>query len=307
VNAAGTRMSALRGDTLASSSDYGVAAGEAANKDGFWLKGFGGEGKQKQVDAYDGYTTSTTGFAAGYDTRVDNDLIVGVALGYTDANFNQADFRSGDSTKIKGYQLMGYASYDIDKDLYVEGALSLGTNDYTGNRTTAVGRTAQADFNGKQMGVHLGLGYRIDLEDKLTLTPMASLDFSQLKQEDYTETGAGALNLKVDNQTLSRTRASVGGRLAKEIESNGTIYRPELYLGVYSDSGNLNKDVTATYQGGGASFVTPGADVDKTGYNLGLGLTVLADKKTSVQVRYDYDSRKNFTGHTGSLMGRWAF
>jgi outer membrane autotransporter protein len=310
LNAVGVRMAALRGDTKVASSDVvtGLSAGDEVTNNGFWFKALGSSNAQDKQGAYDGYSSKVYGLTAGVDNRVNSEFVVGAALGLTKADINQADFRTGDTNRINNAQLMGYGTYNVSPELYVDGALSYGRNAYTGVRATAVGRTALSSYNGNQLGARLGLGYGLDLGDKLKLTPMASVDFSRLNQDAYTETGAGAINLAVDAQSTSNTRLGLGARLNKEWTDGDTTYRPEVALNWYQNSNILNNDVKASLVGGGAAFVTPGTtSISRNTVNLGVALTVLSNKTSSIQIRYDLDKSTGFTANTGSLLARWEY
>lgn len=310
LNAVGVRMAALRGDTKVASSDAvtGLSAGDAVASNGFWVKALGSSNSQDKQGAYDGYSSKVYGLTAGLDNRVNSDFVLGAALGLTKADINQADFRTGDTNRINNTQLMGYGTYNLTTELYLDGALSFARNAYTGVRATAVGRTASSEFNGNQLGARLGLGYGIDLGSKLKLTPMASVDYSRLTQDAYTETGAGAINLAVDAQSTNNTRLGLGARLSNEWTEGGSTYRPEVALNWSQNSKIISNDVNATFVGGGASFVTPGTTaVSRNSVNLGVAMTVLSSKTSSIQIRYDLDKSTGFTANTGSLLARWEY
>ena len=121
-------------------------------------------------------------------------------------------------------------------------------------------------------------------------------------------TGAGSIGLNVEGQSYDRTRFGLGGRLTTELGSTVSVFRPEVDLNWYHDSGTLNKDVVASYIGGGSAFTTPGINTTARDFvNLGLGLNVQTSQSTSVQVRYDLDASSGFTSHTGGITGRIAF
>lgn len=301
------RMSSLRGDNLASADGTGISAGDAAKSNAFWLKGYGSMANQNASGQYDGYKFNTGGLAMGADTRLNADGLIGLAISDASTKVDQQGFRLGDSTTIKSVQLTGYGSYNLSRELYIDGSLSYTGNKHNGNRATAVGRTAQASYNGNQLMARLGAGYRIALEGKTVFTPLVSVESSHLNTNAYTETGAGALNLAVGSQSLNRSRLGLGGRLSTEAESNGTIYRPELSAMLFHDAGALTKDTTATFTGGGASFTTPGADAVRNTVDIGAGVAITTGKDSSVLVQYDYATHSGYHAQTVQATGRWAF
>ena len=304
LNAVDMRMSALRGDCCVSESE---SATGLSRDSGFWLKGLGSYGKKKQHGEYDGYTTTEYGAAAGLDTHLNEKLLFGLAGSYAATDVKQQDFRYGDTMNIKNYQVTGYLSFDLTKALYVDGAVSYGLNRYDGSRAAAVGRTADANFDGHQFGADFGIGYGIKLGSKTSFTPMASVDYKELKQDAYTETGAGAISLNLDEQAINRTRLGVGGRLATEWSNPGLTVCPEVALFWYHNTNALSKDIVSSFTGGGGSFVTPGVVLDPDTWNLSAALTASSRSAFSLQLRYDLDKRNEFMAHTGTVTARWGF
>lgn len=304
LTTAGERLTARRSVAKSSGKDI---SDDTAVKNGLWIKAVGSHGTQKQDDSYDGYTLNQYGLTGGADRRIGQNFILGAALGFITADVNQKDFRDGDTSRINNYQLMGYASYDITKSLYAEAVLSGAYNRYDGQRLAAVGRKADYDFNGSQFGARLGMGYGINLGSIAKFTPMASLNYTRVAQSSYTETGAGALNLRIDSQTFDRLQSGLGGRLAAEWSVSKMTYRPEVAVNWFYNAGTLNKDIVASFEGGGGAFTTPTASVDRNTGNLGLAFTALYDKAISFKLGYNLDISKNYVGHTGSAYFCWAF
>ena len=303
LKATADRLSALRDRTQAA----GTSAGDGGANNGLWIKAVGSRGKQKQVDDFDGYTISDYGLVGGGDRRIGQKLVIGAALGFITADVKQSDFRDGESTRIANNQLMGYATYDITKALYVDAVLSGAFNNYDGKRITAVDRTASYDFKGSQLGAQVGMGYGINLDSKTKLTPMVSLDYRHLTHKSYAETGAGALNLNVDSQSIDRIQSGLGGRLTKEWSGAGVTYRPEVTVNWFYNAGTLNKDIVSSFEGGGTPFSTPTASIDRNTGNLGLAFTALYGNAMSVKLGYNLDVSKNYVGHTGSAYFCWDF
>ncbi|TLU82373.1 MAG: autotransporter domain-containing protein [Chlorobium sp.] len=304
LDALDMRLSAIRGNCCVSASDIARAS---LPQSGLWVKTLGSYGKQKQQGEYDGYNSTEYSVVAGFDGCVNRDLIVGLAGGYGSVDVDQQDFRDGDTMHINNYQLIGYLTYDLTESLYLDGAVSYGLNSYDGQRTAAIGRKADANFDGRQLGADLGVGYNFNLGKKTTLTPMVSVDYKQLKQDAYTETGAGAISLNIGEQLINRTRFGLGGRLATEWSGPDVSYRPEVAFHWYHDNNSLSKDIVSSFVGGGEAFTTPCFGSDANTWNLGAALTVSTKNTLSIQVRYDFDKRNDFTAHTGSLTAAWKF
>lgn len=301
----GNRLSGIRGDSIV------PGAVDGRNND-VWGKVFGGWSKQNSTPSYDGYKSNVYGLAFGTDHRLDRDArtVVGAGFTYAQTNVSQQDFRAGDSTDIKSYQLTAYLTHNISEKLYVDGIASYSHSQYDGHRLTAIDRTANASFGGNQYTGKLSLGYRIANANKnASLTPLASIEFGQLKTSSYTETGADSLNLNVDSQSINRTRFGLGAKYNAEIAGVRASYRPEFSAMWYHDSGTLSRNVTSSLVGDNSAtkFVTPGAEVSRNTYSIGAGVTRSVGKNSSLQLKYDLDIRTGYTGHNAQVVGRWAF
>ena len=291
------RLAALRGDGKK------VKPGKYST----WLKGFAGYIKQTAKEMYDGYRSSTTGSAIGADTRITDSLVGGLSLAYSDSEIKQDDFRDGDKTNVKAWQGSVYTSLDVTDRLYLEGTFAYADDQYKGQRRTAIDRTADSDFGGSQLTGRVAAGYRINLDSIQTLTPMVSMQWSRLNLDGYTETGADALNLKVDSQKLTSNRLGLGLRYALETRSKGLTFRPEVSATWFNDSGDRNKAVVASYAGGGSSFETPVVGLEKHSCTVGAGLSVLTDNNSGVALNYDYTAASGTWTHDVQLVGRVSF
>lgn len=311
LNSVSGRVSELRGFGIASlpnSTITGIASGDDALSKGVWAKVLGTSATQDQVGQYDGYKTNSYGMSIGADKQLDNGVIIGLAFGYTNSKIEQQDSRTGDTSTVKGYQLMAYASKEFGQ-AYVDGTLAYGMNGIDSTRATAVGETAKASFDSKQYSARVETGYRFDLQNKANIIPFASFDYAHLIQDAYSETGAGALNLNVDEVATDRSKLGLGLRFGKQWGENVGQIQTDLKLGVYQYFGSDNADVTAQFAGGGEKFVTPGVSSEDTFYNAGLGFKYQVSKTTNIglNINYDRSSDGSFNGYSGTLLARKVF
>lgn len=306
LNTMGNRMASLRADK----APVGIAGAEVEGRDGQWIKLVGNNSKQNAKGDYDGYSANTSGLVWGADTRIDKDALLGVGLSATNTRVSQSGFRSGDSNSITSYEIAGYGAYQFTEEFYGEGSLSYARHNITGSRTTALDRVAKADYSANQLTGRLGIGYRFVLDNKQTLTPMLNLESSSLSSGAYTETGADALNLKLNSQKFTRTRTSLGLRyLSENTTDAGTVYRPELTAAIYRDGSSTTKDTVAAFQGDltGNTFSTTNAVLGRSGYNLAAGVSILNSKTSLVQLHLGYDHREGFSSTSARIKARWDF
>jgi outer membrane autotransporter protein len=292
---------------LAANGDTSGLFTEATKRYGMWTKVFGSHGSQDMQDGYAGYHANSWGVAYGLDTLLSNDWIVGGALTYANTNVDLSDFRSGDSSKIKTYQLTGYATRDFG-NWYLESMLAYAKQQYNGSRDTTVTGVANSDFNGEQISSRITAGYAIALNRALTLTPYAGVEYTYLKQDAYTETGAGALSLSVDGQSANRTRSVLGAKLGTELKaSNGLIVSPSVHVAWRHEFNNSGIDSAATFTGGGAAFTTPGQDIARDTMNVGTMVSLQKSKDFSLALQADCETASGYRNLSAQVTGQWRF
>lgn len=303
----GERLSVLRGDSKMAGTD---GNGRQLGKDQTgWVKLLGGNYSAKSIDQYDGFKSTSTGLSAGTDTKIKNG-VVGAMFSHAKTNITQQDFRSGDAGQMNSNTLAVYGTQEYG-EAFVEGALARTQHNLTSNRLTAIDRVANANVDFGQTTLKLGAGYRIAIDGNRNsvLTPMVSLQADKLKQDGYTETGAGALSLRVDERSLNRTRASLGVRYNTSFERSGTTYFPEVSVAANRNNGMNNTDVVSSFAGDTSStkFTTAGVVLPRTSYSLSAGVRFATSKTTEVQVGYRFEGGSGVAASTAQVRAAWAF
>jgi outer membrane autotransporter protein len=307
------RLAVLRGDSKMAGSDGNGR--QMGSKDSVWAKVVGGTRSMDSVtsrgNSYDGYRTTLSGLAIGVDTQLENG-VVGLTANFMNSSVKQKDFRTGDSSRMGSYGVGLYGTQEYGA-AYVEGNLAYNWHNLDQARSTVVGRTANADIDMRQLTARLAAGYRIALDDKPqsdhVLTPMISVEWGNLKQKAYAETGAGDVGLRVDGVTTNRVRASLGLRYNTSFVNGATTYYPELSAAWNTQSGINGTDVRAGYIGDadGTKFTTNGVSLPKSSYSAGAGLRFATSRTSEVQVRYGYEGGKGLDAHMGQVKATWAF
>jgi outer membrane autotransporter protein len=146
----------------------------------------------------------------------------------------------------------------------------------------------------------------------MVLTPVITYESLSVRQEAYTETGAGDVGLQVDGQRHRRSQLGLGLRLGGTTQGlGGLVIKPELGVMVLRDSSvNHANSLSARYVGEGAAgtgFRTDLASLGDTTARMQLGLGVLMSKTSSLAVRYQRDQRSQFKADAAELMLRWDF
>ena len=140
------------------------------------------------------------------------------------------------------------------------------------------------------------------------MTPVASLQYTRLHVEGYTETNAGSLNLTVKDQDYDMLQSGVGIKLARSFNlEDDRVVTPEIHGRWLYDFIGDRQETTSTFSGGGGSFATQGFDPVKSSFNVGTKLIMELNEDWSFETNYDFECKEDFTAHTGWANARCRF
>ncbi|WP_332751771.1 autotransporter family protein [Hydrogenophaga sp.] len=271
-----------------------------------WVKTLGNRVEQDAVGGASGYKLTTDGLMVGTQTDLNETTTLGFGLGYLTSNVDGQDFAASHSSDIESVQLVSYGRVTLDST----GWKMNWQGDFTRSHVESernisfMGRIAQADYDG--VALHLGVGiskaYQLNLQT--TVRPMVALDWRRFKAEGYTETGAGALNLQVDEQTAHEAILKVGAQVQQQFTPK-TQWLASAALGY--DLRNQRNAVTARFTGGGVAFTTEGLPASRALAELGMGVLYKANDNLDVVAQYDLRLRKGLRDQTASVRLNWAF
>lgn len=284
----------------------GLSSGDEPKNSGVWLRTYGSEGKQGSKDGFAGYSSKGWGVAFGADRELATGLIAGLALNYSDTSLSFKDQLTGDNNGVTSTQLSVYGSKDYGR-IYSEGMLAYSKKHYKSQRDTVVNGIASGEYDGDLWGVRLGGGMAFALSPSTTITPKIQVDWMQLKQYSYTETGGGALALNVAESTTKRLRASLGAQLNHDAIWGSLKLQPFARVFWHHDFQNDGIDSSASFTGGGATFLTPGQKLDEDTYSVGFGVNVFTAKNFTASVAYDGTFGNSYEQNTVQATARWAF
>ncbi|QCO16617.1 autotransporter domain-containing protein (plasmid) [Azospirillum brasilense] len=302
------RMAALRADGLAKSiAPLAPLEAERGTALGLWARALGRFANSDGDGNAAGYRQRGGGIALGADRDLSDDLTAGAAFGY---QRTAVDVRgSGDRTDIDGYSAALYGTYRVGA-WFVDAQAMYGFGQYDSRRVlqfgspNAVNRSAQGDSDGHGFGAAVGTGYAVTWNGA-RIEPFAGLRFDRVTRDGFTETGAGALGLSVDDTDLSTLRTSLGLRTSWRLKAGEVALEPELrarwdhdFLDVAARSGARLL---------GASYTVSGTQPGRDAAVLGAGLTADLGNRFQAYGSYDADLRRDATGHalSAGLSYRW--
>ncbi|MEI9803945.1 MAG: autotransporter outer membrane beta-barrel domain-containing protein [Pseudolabrys sp.] len=146
---------------------------------------------------------TATGVTGGIDRRITQNLVLGLLGGYSRTNAELDTL--GSTSKINTWLLGAYGTY-YRQNWFVNGAFVYGRNSYDNNRI-ALGTANVSNPKGDQYALQgsVGADFRYGL---WTVTPELGAQYTTVRVDGFTETGAAALNVGADK--TDSLRSSVG-------------------------------------------------------------------------------------------------
>jgi outer membrane autotransporter protein len=262
---------------------------------GWWTKGFGYFGSQGAQNALVGYDAGIYGTMIGYDAPIGPETRAGLGIGYARSTIDGNTFRA--NTDSNTYQTTAYVSHEHGP-WFVQGDASFGWNDYFGTRNISLpgfSQTTNANYSGQSYTGFATTGYHFFTQG-VTITPLASLQYTNLNLDGYTETGGGNINLRVKSQNYDFLESGLGVKVARPFAYNEFTYVPEIHFKWLRELVNPTVSNTAAFTAAGSPpFITPGLQAGDDTLNLGVGLTFLSCGCTartwSFEAIYDHEWR----------------
>lgn len=302
----------VRSDAVrtAMAGETGIATGDAPLTVGVWGQAFGSTATQGRRNGVDGYGSNTYGVAFGADGMVTDAVLTGVSLAYARTGVDDSGARTGSGQDIDSWIASLYGTYSAPS-WYVDGALTLGWHAYDSTRVVNFAgiqpQTARASYNGFQYGAKAEVGVPLAVGGA-TVTPLASLAFSRLRQDGYTETGAPGANLAVEGTSTNSLKSGLGAKVSLgALPAGGWTLTPTaraVWLHEFSSSA---PDQTASFTAGSTPFTTAGTSPARDHANLGVGLDAALSGQITLSARYDANLAQSYVGHSGSLQLRVTF
>lgn len=230
-----------------------------------------------------------TGFAAGFERRIDEHTKFGAAVGYAQA---KADTNAVLTTS-KGDYVNGaiYASRKAGP-WFVGGIVSYSSGNPREDRTLAIvggpsfhvtGSTTDTNFQASLMA-----GRAFKLGPATHLTASGSLTFSNTDQHAFTESGAGVFSLQYNAIKRNNVLTDLGLKLDHTYRLSGGA-KATPYIGVSETflEGDRTMSAQAAFTGAPTTpFITQGDSLPRAWTNTKAGLKFKPNDRWTVDLRY---------------------
>ncbi len=304
-----TRLAALRtGDTTS-----GVAAGYSSQGLNTWFEGYGQHAHQDTRSSVDGFSSNTAGGAVGIDTQnLPGGSVVGFALNYGQSWIDSHNANTTRTT-MDNYGGNFYGTYKMPENTFVNGQLGYAYNTLTSDRHNAdlAGDTAVGKTHSDQYTARAALGRNYAMSGGMTLTPLASVNYTYLKTAGYTETGAGAsdLTVKGNDQNVLDLGLGVNARWKIKADDQGDIVKPGVHAGYTYSAIDDKVQTSSSFTGDPANtlFTTTGASPARNTFDLGANVVYATVSNWDFSANYDFQYKSDYTSHTGELRATLHF
>ncbi|WP_145736713.1 autotransporter domain-containing protein [Nitrospirillum pindoramense] len=280
------------GDAPVIEDERGAAAGSAPEEGWhFWAQGLGAFTRVDSDGNAEGGHSNTGGGLFGGDRTV----APGVTLGLAGVLLQST---SGGSNETSSYGLSAYGNVDLGDGLFVTGNAGYTYDQYDTARTMGFGslsRTAFGHTTGDELSAGVTAGYRVRVSN-LTLEPQAGIQWLKVGRDGFTETGAGALNLVLQDLDATALQSSVGGRASASWKTDGgTVITPALRAAWLHDF--RDRALTSQAALAGTAFAVTGPDTGANALGIGGGLTLQEGDNLNLYANYDGTLRRHETDH----------
>ena len=232
--------------------------------------------------------------------------MIGLSFAYAITTVTGNSTIAPNSADVDVYQLTGYGSFAADASTQINYQIGLGKLSTEGSRDIPLaGLTARSQYDSNVFAAAVDARRTFQQGDTTTLTPSISAAYTQIRDDAYTETGAGGLNLDVSERSSEELVLGVDGRVDYQLGFNALV---TANLGVAYDAMQSQNSITAAFAGApGAAFTTLGLDPSPWMTRGGFGLSHTAANGMEISARYDVEFRNDFLNQTASVNLRWDF
>jgi outer membrane autotransporter protein len=296
--AVGNRFSTIRG--------YGPAApaaGYGSSLNRIWVNGFGSFHKQRDINGMMGYDYNSGGVILGYDREVA--ALPGLTLGINGA-WSHGKLKNNDGlakTDVDNFSLGFYGSYNFANGFFLDLNLAYGWGDNDSWVNRVVGYQTRGDFDSKSISAGLTAGYKINLTDKVRLTPSLGLQYTHINQDAWSERILnpvyGAVANWFGDVKEDMLEIPVNFTLDATINAGSAVVTPEFRVGAVFVADRPSNVLTMGFVGAPESINIYGINTSRTRFKGGAGVKIQFNDLVDLSANYDLEASSHYTAHSG--------
>lgn len=289
----------------------GLAAGDEAARYGLWATPFVSKSIKKKNRSSSGYKSTAIGGTIGFDTKVNEDTMIGLAFTSMSSDIKHRDFKIGDKTKVNTILLSAYSSHMINNHWYNQNIASIGSSYVDNQEKRRMSLTgygiAKARYSSMMFALESSVGYNKLVGNAAVITPSFGLGYSRMNDTGYIETGsAGAQLLKINKKAAQKLDVIAGLRVSGvPYTINEVVVSPEIHASVRRDLIGKSPTVNAYIPGLQRSLVEK-PKPQLTTYGVGASVK-LSYHMMDYSLSVDGNFAKKYAGASGSVNVRVNF
>jgi outer membrane autotransporter protein len=241
--------------------------------------------------------TSESGLV-GINHGVNENLTVGAFFEYTESRSGLGS--SGSDTEVKDKMPGVRAAWKRD-GWFGTATAAYGFDDYESTRAINFAGTsekAKSKTKGSQWLLDVTAGHRFQA-GLVSLSPFAGLQASGWKADGFTETGAGAFNATVADQSARSLRTQLGLEAAVNFAVGSAVVSPHVRAAWVHELSNDARSMDASF--GAVDYAVETRDPQRDSARLSAGLDVAFSPAVGLYADYTIQ-----TGDRSRVIGEWS-
>lgn len=267
-----------------------------------WITSYGLGGSAAGDGNAAGLTYGQGGVLLGVDHWLDESTLVGLYGGYNYARFDGDGLPQRVQADSGQFGLYARRNLESRHFMYAGG---FGFDNYDSARTIGIGNfnaVASGDYTGWQAVNYFEYGRTFETARGIRWQPYSALQYVHLRQNGFTETGAGVANLAVGGVDADSLRTIFGLRIERDVRTlRRHTLTPQARIGWLHEYLDTNAAVNNRFAGvAGTGFAAQGLDLGRDWALVGTGLSWRLSRRLTLAGNYDLQTNVNQTFHIGS-------
>ena len=232
------------------------------------------------------YSFDSMGVTIGIDRSVSDHFAFGILGSYTNTEANLAN---GGNLDVDSYKAAIYATA-YSNGFYVDGLLGVGYNEYDSKRSS-LSNTSPFDYadgstDGYELDALINAGYDYRY-DQWTLSPMASIAYTRVNMNGFTETGS-MTPLNYPDQSQESLRSNLGVEISYAAQYGGMTITPQARLSWQHEFLDNPLSIDSRFaSGNGSTFTVWGPDMKADRALISAGLSIQITPTLCAYAYYD--------------------
>ncbi len=302
------RISAIKSEKpiyVASNDISGLIGTPTNNNLSVWAQTFGSNISQGNTNSSAGYKANLKGLAFGADKAISDNTYFGLGLSYANSAIKSRDGLK--HTSVDAYQLNAYHSINCDK-LFWNNLVGLVWNEYSSSRAIPTANvTAASKYYGQTYIGRSEIGINKELKNDFIFTPTFTITAARNSINNYSEEGAGTLDLRVKSKSANFFETRGGIALKKNFNVLNYTVIPEIFASYGYDFAGSKQKTSSNFIGQTTSFDSSASNIARGNFRTGLSNQIYNDESLSFNLDYTYEKRLNYHANSAILKMSYKF